>query len=764
MAKMVASSTEAAIVHESSGGPSKDEEAPRGVESNTINPGEVLVNTIQSLIEGVGFLGVEFKNAFPDLQRNISSAQEQLPGHVDGAVRGALQGLGNQMGNLANSMHNASETTRQAAERTREADLRAVEGAVEGLRGFVEGVGDMGKTLFSAFEAEFSPPANARPQNQPIPAQTTSDVEKGTGSPQSAEQEIPEDVEGLKVVAPKPEVVVPPSATKEVPLEGAYINATAHAQSRRVHRNTQLHRHHVPLEAQASHFDLEEGTRSRRSPVSEEGKHELARDGRSRSPPRRPHPFDPRRRGHFHHAGPPHFHHGGPPHPHAHPPPPFYPRFPFAAGAHPIPPRQPEGLADGHPSAPPDVPPHPWSRPPPPQGHFHPSVRHRRSWYPGFRPDHPVTERTSKPSVVFTDPIKPSEAGKADASETNRARRVRSVGTLSAQFDTPPTISDPPQQQANNSSAILDQDVADPAFSVRYPSLVANNNLRRSNTTSGRPPVSLEDSEMVRFPTLSQFEEQTHKDHLESGSKRRAEDTTQSIPGSWPPPSDLPNSESSGEFFTRMTGLRAKSTEEPILRPKNQLSRSKTVTASNPAARLLGPFDPLGSFTTSQQDDGLKRSATDRGPHRRAFDGNRRPYSEHFSGDGRQGWESFLQQYEKTPGSFPTQDDTESQRQYPTLPKFEPTRRVMHPGRTRPQRPVLTVDTTHPHPGPKPRPKEKTKTERCMDQLKMLGFGNEQDGGEERLMIYAEAADGNLEDAIEMIEEERKAYQQRREI
>jgi hypothetical protein len=51
-----------------------------------------------------------------------------------------------------------------------------------------------------------------------------------------------------------------------------------------------------------------------------------------------------------------------------------------------------------------------------------------------------------------------------------------------------------------------------------------------------------------------------------------------------------------------------------------------------------------------------------------------------------------------------------------------------------------------------------------MDQLKMLGFGNEQDGGEERLMIYAEAADGNLEDAIEMIEEERKAYQQRREI
>jgi hypothetical protein len=49
----------------------------------------------------------------------------------------------------------------------------------------------------------------------------------------------------------------------------------------------------------------------------------------------------------------------------------------------------------------------------------------------------------------------------------------------------------------------------------------------------------------------------------------------------------------------------------------------------------------------------------------------------------------------------------------------------------------------------------------CVDQLKNLGFGTGENGGIARLLVYAQAAEGDLEDAIEMIEEERKAYKQR---
>jgi len=49
----------------------------------------------------------------------------------------------------------------------------------------------------------------------------------------------------------------------------------------------------------------------------------------------------------------------------------------------------------------------------------------------------------------------------------------------------------------------------------------------------------------------------------------------------------------------------------------------------------------------------------------------------------------------------------------------------------------------------------------CVGHLKALGFGDKRDPDGSRLRVYAEASDGNLEDAIEMIEEERKVYERR---
>jgi hypothetical protein len=48
----------------------------------------------------------------------------------------------------------------------------------------------------------------------------------------------------------------------------------------------------------------------------------------------------------------------------------------------------------------------------------------------------------------------------------------------------------------------------------------------------------------------------------------------------------------------------------------------------------------------------------------------------------------------------------------------------------------------------------------CIDSLTALGYGTGLDGGRQRLSIYAEATDGKLSEAIDMIEEERTAYEQ----
>ena len=50
------------------------------------------------------------------------------------------------------------------------------------------------------------------------------------------------------------------------------------------------------------------------------------------------------------------------------------------------------------------------------------------------------------------------------------------------------------------------------------------------------------------------------------------------------------------------------------------------------------------------------------------------------------------------------------------------------------------------------------KIQHCVEQLQNLGFESATDGGIQRLVIYAQAAEGDLVDAIEMIDDERRAF------
>lgn len=49
----------------------------------------------------------------------------------------------------------------------------------------------------------------------------------------------------------------------------------------------------------------------------------------------------------------------------------------------------------------------------------------------------------------------------------------------------------------------------------------------------------------------------------------------------------------------------------------------------------------------------------------------------------------------------------------------------------------------------------------CVNKLQDLGFGGKSDEGVRRLVVYAQAAEGSLSDAIDMIDEEQRAYQER---
>ena len=101
--------------------------------------------------------------------------------------------------------------------------------------------------------------------------------------------------------------------------------------------------------------------------------------------------------------------------------------------------------------------------------------------------------------------------------------------------------------------------------------------------------------------------------------------------------------ESSGQFFKRMTGL--SDAPDRLSSPLCSI-RSPPVA---PAARLAGPFDPLAETAAIHRHkiiEGVHRAATiSSGPDDRWTTRNRRPYSEYFSGNGRVEWDRFVEGY-----------------------------------------------------------------------------------------------------------------------
>lgn len=217
-------------------------------------------------------------------------------------------------------------------------------------------------------------------------------------------------------------------------------------------------------------------------------------------------------------------------------------------------------------------------------------------------------------------------------------------------------------------------------------------------------------------------------------------------------------SESSGEFFNRMTGLG----KGPVTTTHSSLQASIGQDSAGLDGRLsqVGPFVGRKNVTYRQSVSELARNDS-------SVNNSRRPYSENFSGEGRIGWDTFLRQDSESHNTnlgvvepIPSSLTSERGRflrsgistiSYHNIHNDEAASEI--------QRAEITQDSEQSNFNQRGDAADAGKVQACVTQLHKLGYGcDAAQGGFERLTVYAQAAEGDLIDAIDIIDEEQRAY------
>ena len=255
-----------------------------------------------------------------------------------------------------------------------------------------------------------------------------------------------------------------------------------------------------------------------------------------------------------------------------------------------------------------------------------------------------------------------------------------------------------------------------------------------------------------------------------------------------------PETESSDErAVDELSGNGASATS--LAAPQENPDDHDQVREGGPSsARLAGPFDPLDVEPSARVHltEEVRRSNTLAGTGSRHEFPRRRPYSEAYDGRGRLPWDAFLGPNRQDGQSSPkktcislmkrqenARKARENDRQHR---KQEQLRRsaTMHNPTSR-STPAFQIhederqddlvmgatlrkganrSTPVLRPGGDGQQLGSTvgAIERCVDQLQDLGFGD--DGSRDRLLVYAQAAHGDLVEAIDIIDEEQRVYQE----
>ncbi|KLJ08499.1 hypothetical protein EMPG_16042 [Blastomyces silverae] len=725
-------------------------------------PAEGLGQTMQTLLGGIRHLTSELRSKLPEVERRLSNAHRHIPSTVETTLFNTISAIGSHVQSLANTMQAAATSSRTAADRSREADMLATDQIVNSLHTLAGDIGEMGRTLFAAFDA--TPTNMGSPQAQPDGELPQGNVDtRGQSNPQPSTSQS-----NVSVDNPTPSDSLPEVSTSRVVPESERQTAPQETPSADSNHNTTLFIGNL-------HSDVtEQDVEAAFADKGFLGKANLPRDFATGK-----------------HAG-------------------FgYVDFPcsFAASgarqaltgnllrgqiinlefSHGI-----DTINDSTVQQPPSqavqVSPHPLTET---------NTRLRR---PRPLVDLPRSRRTSGDNLLQT----PAENDASNPSgASNGIRRAKSLGTLrrSVVHDHPrqrihhlnhitertenqegPNVEAPSSRRrssnqydqrrpkslystvATDNNALTDQLDGEPDFSARYPSLVPDP-YNHNGSQSLSPPRQAQDvarsfspeSQMARFPTVSQLEARTSTmqqsqpgDELRPSRSLISTDGNplnetpsddpirnlrnlhppppltegRGIPGSWPP--ELYNAQ--------LMGHRASSPARP-----SALRRSNTTIASDPAARLSGPFVPFTERHPRNGNSNLRRSATERqhrrparvsfGRHRNVFEDQSAIYNPYIPPG------PTTDVISNIPGSFPA----EAAPAVPPKPIHQSSER--QPEMQEHHRPANDID-------------------RCIAHLGLLGYGYDSSLPSHNLHIYAEAANGDLEDAIEMIEEERKAYKQ----
>lgn len=711
------------------------------------SPADSFAQTLHHLVSGAWTLSSDVRSRMPDIEQQIRDMQRAIPGHVESTLQLALTAMESRVKTLSDALNNTA-----VAARAQGGNLNTPGGVaastVNGLRTMASELGEMGQTLFEAFEAELACNTTAsQGQGHSEDARAPSQPETAPAT-QQPRSNAPFDDE--KEILDSNRVRHEPDKTSD--------NAGASAQPHQPEQ-TQTPPRPGPGLHNRQPVDLPHGV-----------------------PP--PHPFGPR---YPFHLPPPRPHHIFPHHHAPPPPPPPLPSF----QTHPI-----------HNSFWQPHHPHPWSRishyppPPPPQ-----SRPWQSGWAPAPRPDsynQTSVSGTSGSSQIGAAAKKSLFIGNVGFNVTEKmikdvfasqgflvevhlplewqTRKHAGFGylyfasihaakaalealqgilidghSINLEFNDHVPITDVqtshdndqptsrpdssnvgvipntpelpgPRQFINDStgpnrtlratkksaetSALLDRDNEDSEFSARYPSLIpeASRRSSRSNiSTSGPLPHLSLDSGMGRFPPVSQLDAHMVANQrlgTESNPSPRASNGAGNTVPQRSPLSDRSRSHRSPEYRRHDSRL---------------LRRSNTMMPAHPASRLAGPFDPMAPTETPSATRELRRRATE-------------IHTLLSNSQNNQSAPSLGSSYRNMPGSFPTGDE----RQHPVLD-----RNLRHSST------ISRIDD-------------------CVDTLISLGYGGAEEGGPQRLQVYAAAADGKVADAIEMIEDERKVYSQRR--
>ena len=280
--------------------------------------------------------------------------------------------------------------------------------------------------------------------------------------------------------------------------------------------------------------------------------------------------------------------------------------------------------------------------------------------------------------------------------------------------------------------------------------------VQRANS----PPVN------THFPTLAQFE----------GEISGATPSFPALPGMEPliperasrQPMFVSTARESGPANGSLSRISSpndagssKRSHKPVADPREHSTAQNgseiiPLSCQSSGARLAGPFDPMEAEPSARPNltGGLRRNATVASTDIRHAARLRRPYSEGFDGSGRVAWGAFLQDSGRRPRNLYRASDDRGR-----LPNAnqEHSKRLSQCEAESRGSPLAAIEYDDQHHD------DSTvgKINNCVEQLRELGFGEADDQSAARLLVYAQAAEGVLVDAIDLIDEEQRAYRER---